>query len=267
MSCSALNKRRSEADCSHVSLELRDGEHSLSLHSSKPSANQDDLIDTSYLCFVVIAIVAILWSAVAISILQDASVKAPAPVWRVCQIGKLNCIFAVFFEYYLELITIFVVSFSLFLWALRPQPQNEKCMQHVAYTGNVFRPVLFPGAFNSILIADSQMKQEPKFSQNGNVWHMKQAPNAVYQSRHKHLFSHSEPDAPQRPRLTLPASLSRSEGCLAAKPTHCHSPAANLSSVHHTGKHAVACFHLSGTHFYKNVSAHQAVKPARPLIV
>ena len=162
MSCPALNaqnERRPEADCSHVSHELRDGERSVSLHSNKPIAKKNDLIDLShrcfdtfYSCFDVIAIVAILWSAVAISILQDASTKAPAPVWRLCQIGKLNCLLSVLFDYYFELITIFVVSFSLLLWALRPQPQNEKFMQHVACTGNVCRPVLFPGSFNSNLI-------------------------------------------------------------------------------------------------------------------
>jgi hypothetical protein len=64
-----------------------------------------------------------------------------------------DCLLTVLFDGCFELCTIFVVSCFNFLWVPRPQPQNEMCMQN----GNV-----------------CQMKQAPKFSQNENVWHMKQ---------------------------------------------------------------------------------------------
>jgi len=213
-----------------------------------------------------IAIV-VMWAVVAIVLFLSTPHKAPTPipVWRSCQIGRLECLEAAFFDQCYELIAIFVIAFCLFLWILGPKTKH------------------------------------------GNLWHMRQAPDAVFQMRQvvgedqrkKHvahvLFSPSF--AQERPILL--ASLSRSEGSLALqsqkserpivdasisrstgslvqqgqKLARSHSPTSNLRRVLQGQKLALSHFpesrirrqeqatiYSSGTHFYKHVIANQSVK-------
>jgi hypothetical protein len=219
-----------------------------------------------------VMVIAVMWTAVTISLFISTSRKAPTtmPVWRSCQIGRLECLEAVFFDQRYELITTFVVAFCLFLWILRPKPQRSM-----------------------------------------ELWHGRQAPDAVCQMREvvgeqrrkkhvAHVLSPSFALPLERPIMGggLLTSFSRSEGCLALQSQksarhivkapfsrslgslvqQCQEPARSHSRTTSTlrgvlqGKmlalshspegrprrQVQATVYSSGTHFYKNVIAQQS---------
>jgi hypothetical protein len=81
-------------------------------------------------------------AAVAIFIFLNTSAKEPIPVWRSCQIGKLQCLLAVLFDQCSELLAIFFSTFCLFLCILwmrnvKPMRQSRRKVQTPGQEPNV----------------------------------------------------------------------------------------------------------------------------------
>jgi len=211
--------------------------------------------------------IAVIGAVVAIFLFLSTSPKAPTPipVWRSCQIGRLECLKAAFFDQCYELIAIFVIAFCLFLWILGPKTKH----------GNMWRLRQAPDAvfqMQQVVGVDQRKKHvenvlfSPSFAQERPIL------LASLSRSEGSLALHSQ----KSERPILDASLSRSTGSLVQqgqKLARSYSPTSNLRGVLQGQKLALSHFpesrirrqeqatiYSSGTHFYRHVIAHQSVK-------